>query len=217
LNGRAYGVLHLSFTAPRRPPPGFGELLTRLTEQAAAALHSAGRLETARRQANTDSLTGAPNRRALFERLENELRRASRYQRPFTLFMLDLNDFKRINDTYGHPAGDLALQQVAECLRRGLRETDFLARYGGDEFTILLPETDAATARSLADRLLERLRDCPLDPSGQAGALSVSLGMASFPQDGVTSAGLIIAADRALYEVKFQRNAKLERPGRCLE
>lgn len=158
-------------------------------------------------QALTDSLTGLPNRRALDQRLEDEIRRSSRYQHPITLIMLDINGFKRINDRYGHPVGDGVLQQVAACLRKRLRDTDFLARYGGDEFAAILPETDLSFAKGMASRLAGAVSACPLELPGSVEEkrgikVKISLGMAIFPAQAITAAGLLIAADQALYQAK---------------
>jgi diguanylate cyclase (GGDEF)-like protein len=161
------------------------------------------RIHELSRQAYTDALTGLPNRRALDERLEEEIRRSSRYRHSFTLIMIDLNSFKAINDSLGHPAGDQALQRMADCLRRTLRDTDFVARYGGDEFAVILPETTLEAAEAIALRLSEDADRCSLEltdlPDGTA---TISFGLASYPEQAISPGGLITAADQALYNQK---------------
>lgn len=148
----------------------------------------------------TDSLTGLYNRRALEERLEEELRRAQRYQRP----LADLDNLKHINDTYSHCQGDVLLQQVARLLRAQLRETDFIARYGGDEFVILLPETVKAGGLKIAERIKAEIEAYrfPYAETLPSGRLTISLGVASFPEDLVEVDKLIHTADQALYHAK---------------
>ncbi len=158
-------------------------------------------------QAYTDALTGLPNRRALDWRLEEETRRSSRYHHCFTLAMLDVNNFKEINDFHGHPAGDLVLQHVIGCLRSNLRETDFFARYGGDEFAIILPETDFPLAQSLMQRLVTVAQDCPVDlPGGISQTISISIGLAAYPEHAISAPALLTVADQALYKMKQEKD-----------
>ena len=200
------GVLTLHLDQPTPWPPSDQQALNVLASQAALAIENARLNALAQQQALTDGLTELPNRRALDRRLEEELRRSSRYQHAFTLVMVDLNGFKLINDTYGHPAGDEALRVVAACLRRHLRDTDFIARYGGDEFAILLPETERETAQEMVVRLAERVAVCRLNlPDDRRVTLSV--GLALYPQDAITAPALLMAADQALYRAKRGRGA----------
>jgi diguanylate cyclase (GGDEF)-like protein/PAS domain S-box-containing protein len=151
--------------------------------------------------ATTDPLTGLANYRRLIEDLDSELKRSDRTGRPFAMLLLDLDDLKRINDRFGHLVGSRALSRVAEVLRTHCRVIDTSARYGGDEFTIILPESDDAVARSVASRISQHLASDPEDPR-----ISVSVGIAVYPNDGNTIELLLSAADRQLYEMKNVRH-----------
>jgi diguanylate cyclase len=116
--------------------------------------------------------------------------------------MIDLDNFKRINDLHGHRAGDVALQEIARCLRYKVRDTDFLARFGGDEFVLILPETSGADARKVCDKLQSGLAECAIVWGRGDEALSFSYGIAEYPQDAQAAALLVGAADRAMYSEK---------------
>lgn len=156
-----------------------------------------------RHLAYTDGLTGLANRRSLQERLAGEVERAQRYQRPLAALMLDVDHFKLYNDTYGHPYGDTILRAMAQLLRQESRISDTVARYGGDEFTLLLPETDRPQAFRLAQRLRTRVAQHPLlGAAGLPGSrLTLSIGVASHTEAG-TADTLLQAADTALYAAK---------------
>jgi len=145
----------------------------------------------------TDPLTGLGNYRRLVEALDAEVKRTGRTGRPFAILLLDLDQLKKINDRYGHLIGSQALCRLADVLRVFCRAIDTAARYGGDEFAIILPETTAAAARLVASRIRSRLAADSLQPP-----LSASIGMAVCPQDGGTMEALLRAADRELYEMK---------------
>jgi two-component system cell cycle response regulator len=148
----------------------------------------------------TDSLTGVPNRRSFQERLNDEFLRAQRYQDSLGLVLLDLDHFKVINDTHGHPGGDVVLREVAGCLRLCVRETDFIARYGGEEFALLLPKTEIEGAHALAERVRFELAALVTQSRSQ---ITGSLGLAIYPGPEISSAeALLRAADLALYEAK---------------
>ena len=153
--------------------------------------------EQIRNLALTDSLTGLANHRRLFEVLNSEISRYDRTTRPFSVLLLDLDELKKINDTHGHVVGSRAIARVADVLRMQLREMDTPARYGGDEFAVVLPETGIEATRKVADRISERLRSDVEEP-----CLSVSSGAAVFPQDGKNIEELLAAADRVLYREK---------------
>jgi diguanylate cyclase (GGDEF)-like protein len=146
----------------------------------------------------TDPLTRLYNRRHLMTRLDEEGRRARRADRPFSLLIMDVDHFKRINDTYGHQAGDEVLAGVAAVLQESTREVDCAARYGGEEFVMLLPETPIAGALDVAERIRTRLAK----ETFPGGAITLSMGVAEFPADGETPEFMLHAADAALYRAK---------------
>jgi diguanylate cyclase (GGDEF)-like protein/PAS domain S-box-containing protein len=150
-----------------------------------------------RHLAATDALTGLANYRRLSEALESEIKRSERTARSFAILVFDLNGMKRINDTHGHLAGNRALCRLADIFRYSCRSIDTAARYGGDEFAIILPETSAKEADAVGRRICERLSGDLEEP-----LLSVSVGVAIYPEDGTTIETLFQAADRALYRMK---------------
>ncbi len=153
--------------------------------------------------ATTDTLTGLNNHRAFRRRLQEEVERSQRYQHPLTLIFLDLDHFKQVNDTQGHPAGDAILAQVGTVLRRCSRGTDLAARYGGEEMAVLCPETRPDEALILAERIRESIENRAFTlPTGGELKITISLGIASLPEHGLDAQELIDAADRALYEAK---------------
>ena len=179
------------------------ELARTMANEAAIALENARLYEDARKLADRDPLTGFYNHRFLHERMGEEVVRSQRARRPLSVLMLDLDDFKLVNDTFGHLFGDRVLTWAAEVIRSTLRASDIPARYGGDEFALILPETDGDEARHAADRILEAFRERPF-VGEQRGPVPIaaSIGVATFPADGRTGTELIAAADAALYQVK---------------
>jgi diguanylate cyclase (GGDEF)-like protein len=145
----------------------------------------------------SDPLTGLANYRQLVEALETEIKRYGRTERPFVVLLLDLDGLKRINDAHGHLTGSRALCRLADMLRLYSREMDTAARYGGDEFVLILPETDAEAARLVAQRISKRLAE-----DGEIPQISVSIGTAVYPEDGETVNEILGAADRDLYREK---------------
>ena len=158
------------------------------------------------RLASQDPLTGAANRRALMQALETELARASRQHTPLALLMVDIDHFKRVNDHYGHLAGDHVLRHIVGVLRQRLRASDVLGRYGGEEFMVLLPGTDLHGAAQLAEQLRQAVQAAPCEWQGQRIPFTVSIGVAASadtPADpSRTSEALLQAADQALYRAK---------------
>jgi diguanylate cyclase (GGDEF)-like protein len=152
--------------------------------------------------ATTDAVTGLRNRRFLFDRGAEEVKRAHRYGGPLAALMLDIDTFKLINDTYGHDAGDSVLRELAQTVRRSLREVDLVGRVGGEEFAVLLPNTTQTKARALAERLVTEVREMTFSSSGDTFGITVSIGVASYTEDMVTFDALIKAADVALYKAK---------------
>lgn len=160
--------------------------------------------ERVRQLSITDALTGLANYRRLIEVLDSEIKRSGRTERSFGVLLLDLDELKKINDTHGHLVGSRALCRVANILRLQCREIDTATRYGGDEFVLILPETDSDAARLVAQRISDRLKG-----DGEEPSISVSAGSAIFPEDGRTTDELLGAADRALYREKVTSKAKL--------
>ena len=179
------------------------QLARTMANEAAMALENARLYEEARKLADRDPLTGFYNHRFLHERLGEEVVRTQRARRPLSVLMLDLDDFKLVNDTFGHLFGDRVLTWTAELIRSTLRASDIPARYGGDEFAIILPETDADEARMAADRILGAVREHAFQGE-QRGPVPIgaSIGIATYPAAGRTATDLIAAADEALYRVK---------------
>ena len=176
--------------------------------QAGVAVHNVRVHEEAQRLSLTDPLTGLWNYRCLRESLRREVERASRFGRMLTVLVLDLDHFKEVNDTYGHAAGDTVLTEFARRIRVGLREVDVAFRQGGEEFVVLLPETDAYGGIIVAERLCAAVRDRPVPIEGRRPdredeiSISVSVGIAVYPEHGGTAQQVLDAADDALYVAK---------------
>jgi diguanylate cyclase (GGDEF)-like protein len=190
----------ISADPDRLPPP----LLAALVPLASAAVLVAVRdglvrdRDEMRRFALTDQLTGIANRRALMWRAEYEVARHTRTRRHFALVMLDLDGFKRLNDRFGHPAGDDLLCDVAAALTRAMRAQDTVARLGGDEFCVLAPETAEGGTAGLAARILESVGAI----TAGAETVRASVGIAVFPDDGTTAMALLHVADQRLLDAK---------------
>jgi diguanylate cyclase (GGDEF)-like protein len=159
-----------------------------------------------RRISITDVLSGLLNRRYFEERLAEEIERSKRYGEPFSLIILDIDDFKRFNDSYGHLIGDEGLRNTASGIRRCIRAIDIAARYGGEEFAVILPQTEKEEARSIGDRIREEIELGGIEIPGedQKARLTVSIGIACYPTDATYHDELIRHADRALYHAKAQ-------------
>jgi diguanylate cyclase (GGDEF)-like protein len=174
-----------------------------IANEAAIALENARLYEEARALADRDPLTGFFNHRYLHERFGQEAVRARRSHRPLSLLMLDLDDFKLVNDSFGHLLGDDVLRWTAELIRKTLRASDLPARYGGDEFAILLPDADHDEAAATAARLRDAFATSVFSREGRLTVpVGVSIGAATFPADGRTAAELIAVADAGLYRMK---------------
>ncbi|MDR3683731.1 MAG: diguanylate cyclase [Geothrix sp.] len=156
--------------------------------------------------ASTDLLTGAWNRRHFEQAVEGEVHRSSRYGHPMTLILLDIDHFKRINDTFGHPAGDQVIREVANCIRSAIRLSDSLTRWGGEEFLILMPNTGLSHATALAERIRETLAAHPFEG---IGPVTASLGLAEYIPSEPREAWLD-RADRAMYRAKDQGRNRIE-------
>ena len=201
------GVMNLS----RSTIGGFSaselRLLSLLSDQAAVAISNASLHQMISRQAYSDTLTGLPNRRALDERLEEEVSAARRNNYSFAVIMMDLDGFKAVNDTYGHTVGDDVLRLVFSQMARGVRTTDFLARYGGDELTLILSQTEMTSALIVSEKITEGMKKLKYRlPDGKRLKLGISGGIALFPVHARSGPDLLRAADAALYHAKkFQR------------
>jgi two-component system cell cycle response regulator len=186
------------------------EFAVQVIQAAVAALEKAYDFESAvigkeqmRQLAETDPLTETYNRRALAEKLMSEIERAARYQTSLSCLMIDIDNFKLVNDTYGHLTGDSVLRQLAGLLRREQRAVDIVARYGGEEFVVLLPETAPPGARIFADRVLTRVRNHDFGEPDRAVHTTISIGIASYPDERVTDGeSLLRLADANLYKAK---------------
>ena len=170
--------------------------------QVAVALERARLYAEVQQLAITDALTGLYNRRGLFELGQREIDRAARFNRPLTALMIDLDHFKRVNDTYGHAVGDQVLRAVAECCRNNIREIDVAGRYGGEEVVILLPENDRVAASQVAERLRQAISATPAATERGDIAITISVGVAALAAGDHDLAALIHRADVALYAAK---------------
>ena len=155
-------------------------------------------------QLTLDEKTGLCNFREFRRKLREEWARSERYGAPLSLVMFDLDDFKKFNDTYGHPAGDTALVEFATLMAGGARQTDMVARYGGEEFAMILPHTDIVMATRVADRIRSAVADHPFNAGDSPAAITVSAGVATYPTTGAVDSvdSLVEHADRALYRAK---------------
>jgi diguanylate cyclase (GGDEF)-like protein len=178
------------------------ETLVSLAGPAGIAVDNVLLHREAQRLSVTDPLTGAGNLRHMTTTLAREVERATRFERPLALLLLDLDHFKRVNDTFGHTVGDAVLRELARRLHEAVREVDTVARYGGEEFVVICPETDAEGAASLADRVCEVVRESDFIVGEDRVAVTVSVGVASLPINGIASGDLVRAADDALYAAK---------------
>lgn len=174
-------------------------LLHTVAEQLTVAVKQADLFAQMQLQALTDPLTGCYNRRSFEMQLEQNMQLATRMRQPMSLIMIDIDNFKHINDRIGHSTGDVALQIIADALRGELRAVDTAARFGGDEFAIILPQANSRGALVAAERLQKRLTNTPIPGYG---LVTASFGVASFPQHASSRDLLVLAADRALYESK---------------
>lgn len=201
------GVMSLWFPAANRPSESLSSFFC---AEVAIALDSAIRLERAQSEALTDALTGAYNRRFLEARLAEELRRAGKLGYPTTLMFIDLDRFKEVNDTYGHDVGDLLLRNVASLLRSELRSVDVVARFGGDEFVIVLPETDRNGSLRVALRLQEALARRGLEGLPEGADVTFTIGTATSPEDGLRPSDLLVSADSAMLRGKRGGRNRIE-------
>lgn len=206
---RTVGILYLDDFVPRQFDRNKLKLLSVLASFAAMAIDNAQLHMKTRIMAITDALTGLYNHRYFQQVFNRELNRAKRYTKQLSIIMLDVDDFKKFNDTYGHPTGDRVLAAMGDFLGEALRGADLAFRYGGEEFIILLPETDFPMALQVAERLrrlVEERSGDVLDDVATRG-VTVSVGVASYPRDGETRGELLKQVDDLLYRAKeFGKN-----------
>jgi diguanylate cyclase (GGDEF)-like protein len=197
------GVLNLYDRTDGRPFDATDlETVRSFAAQAAVALDNVLLHQEAQRLSVTDALTGLGNYRSFQHILGREIERAARFERSLSLLMLDLDLFKAVNDVHGHQVGNSVLVEVAERLRAEVREVDVVARYGGEEFAVVLPESDRVGAGHTAERICSAMRSRPFSVGELELSVTVSIGVAVFPQHGQTGGSLVRAADEALYAAK---------------
>lgn len=201
LDGQVLGVLDVESREPDAFPVEVQEVIEGFAALAALAIYRAQRHEELQQLALTDGLTGLANTRAFWESLHRELARAQRFEQPLSLLVLEIDNFKRVNDIYGHLRGDEALRAVARTINVSSRAMDISARVGGDEFALILPQTTKDEAMGVAHRLCGQVRSLRLRDEVR---LSISVGLAAYPEDGTTPNALFAAADYAMYRVKYK-------------
>lgn len=202
--GNIHGVLYLDDFVPRSFDKDRMKLISVLASFAAMAIENAKLHHKTLQMAITDALTGLYNRRYFEQELPQELERASRYNQSFGLLMIDVDNFKSFNDTFGHPMGDRILATIAAAIEKSLRSVDFAFRYGGEELTVILPETSLKSACKVAERIRKRvvtdtrklMRSILKEP------VTVSVGVAAYPDDGADADKLVARADELLYQAK---------------
>jgi diguanylate cyclase (GGDEF)-like protein len=173
-----------------------------IANQVAVSMQNARMYEALEEQATTDGLTGLVNHRTFQERFTTMLGRAERHQLAVSLLLTDIDHFKKINDSYGHPTGDEVLRRVAAILKASARKIDIVARYGGEEFALVLEGTDRAGARQLAERIRQEVEQQSFPSSKGAFGATLSIGVASYPDDAREKPEIISRADQSLYSAK---------------
>jgi diguanylate cyclase (GGDEF)-like protein len=223
--GETLGILHLRANAPT--PDGVSHqvfsgstqsLTLTVAEHLALSLGNLKLQEALRHQAIRDPLTGLFNRRFMLETLERELYRMQRKGSSLCVIMLDLDHFKKFNDTFGHAAGDAVLSALGRMLLAHVRKEDVACRYGGEEFTVILPETSQETAYERAEEMRQSVHGLHLEHLGQSlGSITISLGVAAYPQHGEDPETLLRAADKALYQAKHAGRDRVVAAERSME
>jgi two-component system, cell cycle response regulator len=199
---RVLGTLGFFWKRESAVTPYDLKLLETVAVHAATSLDSARMYERMEQLATTDGLTGLPNHRTFQSRLDAELARYKRLPSPISLIIMDIDHFKKVNDTFGHPVGDVVLREIGAVLAANVRDIDTAARYGGEEFALILPNTTAGGAMKFAERLRKHISKHEIPYPGGATTVTVSLGVACFPDDGKDKPSLIKRADEALYHSK---------------
>jgi diguanylate cyclase (GGDEF)-like protein len=201
--GEAIGILTFQTTVSQLPPESTILMANMFAEQLGLSVANLRLREALRNQSIRDPLTGLFNRRFLEETLEREIRRAVRSEQALGLLMLDLDHFKKFNDTYGHEAGDSVLRETALFLAKSVRAEDIVCRFGGEEFVVILPLADLHATQARAERIRSKLRDLTVMHQGRSlGMITASLGVSALPDHGTARSALLEAADAALYRAK---------------
>ena len=202
-HGEALGVFHVSLSLGERFTEAQQRLAITVGEHTALALANLRLHETLSSQSIRDPLTGLFNRRYMEESLEREVRRAGRDRHSVGIIMIDLDNFKRFNDTYGHQGGDALLRELGSMLQRSIRGGDIACRYGGEEFALILPEVTITDASQRAEHVREAIKNIRVQHRRQPlGPVTVSLGVATYPESGPSGEAVLRAADTALYQAK---------------
>jgi diguanylate cyclase (GGDEF)-like protein len=207
--GSVLGVINVEAAPGQRLTDRDADVLTALAGPIAIAIDNAHLHAEATALARIDGLTSLMNRRTFDQTIQSEIERAARYDYPLSLIILDIDEFKACNDQWGHPAGDALLRAMSKLIKGNSRSTDIAARYGGDEFAIILPNTAQPAALELGERLRAATQRLGLDTDAQkipVGDYTISIGVASFPGNGRTAEELLLAADHA--ELNAKRGGK---------
>ncbi len=202
--GTLLGVLNFERPEMSSFAPEEIEFLTAVADQVSIAVANAGLHEKTVELSITDPLTGVANRRHLFSRLDMEIARANRFGTQVSILMIDIDHFKKLNDSAGHRAGDQTLRQVCDLLKSTIRRVDTLARYGGEEFVLVLPQVTKTEAVEVADKLRRAIEEAPMEHRHvqPGGRITISVGVANLPVDATTMDRLVDCADSALYASK---------------
>jgi diguanylate cyclase (GGDEF)-like protein/putative nucleotidyltransferase with HDIG domain len=210
---RPLGTIGLYWSGSERYSHDHVRLMEIIANRSSIALYNAIRFEETQEDAFTDRLTGLANSRFLYIFFEQTLSEAKRYDEPLTVIEMDLDDFKSVNDRFGHHAGDRFLKEVGRILKAQMRDSDVLVRYAGDEFIAVLPKTTMEQATQFSHRLQEVVEAADIDVGiGKMLSVGISLGLAAFPADGSDLESLLMAADRNMYDQKSRRKIRRRRP-----
>ena len=210
LRGEVIGVLSVQSQKPNAYDPGHIRLIETIAQQATIAMDNAKLFERMQKMAITDSLTGLFNRRYFYMILNNEIERARRYASDLSLVMMDIDLFKRVNDKFGHLAGDHVLHEVAEICMPILRQSDVMFRYGGEEFMILLPETTKEEAAKVAERIRQSIAETDFNTRNGIIKITASIGVTEYSPDFSAANTFIESADKALYRAKEMGRNKVQ-------
>ncbi|RKX27958.1 MAG: hypothetical protein DRP47_05560 [Candidatus Zixiibacteriota bacterium] len=201
-HGRIKGVVTVESDALKAFTERDLQTLSTVARSAAMALENAELHKQTEELTIIDDLTGAYNYRYFIRKFEEEKRRAGRYNLPLSMIMVDIDWFKKFNDTYGHEKGNLLLKHLAEVIKSSIRDVDIFSRYGGEEFVVILPQTQQDEAFVIGERIRERVELSSVVTDNERLGITVSVGVSSFPENGHTQEELISVADRALYQAK---------------